>query len=241
VPTGVLNPKKLDVFFAGASYTQALTPLTVAQVGYDFFVQDGFLGNPYYADTLGREELPHHRLRHAFALRIAQYVPRLTLGLQLFYRLYFDSESKSIGPWGMVGHTIEPRIFKQLGRDVELRLGYRYHHEGSARFWCNSRVEIGCYGQNPQYHSIDPKFGAMHTSLVEAKLFWDLRSLAGGSALRSLLASGTVDISYGYFFESSYYGVKFNSKNEPPVAAALLFPHSYGGAHLIQTGYSLPF
>jgi hypothetical protein len=81
----------------------------------------------------------------------------------------------------------------------------------------------------------------MHTSLVEAKLFWDLRSLAGGSALRSLLATGAFDISYGYYFESSYYGAKFNSMNEPPVLGGLLFPRSHGGAHLIQTGYSLPF
>jgi hypothetical protein len=242
VPTGVGNRKKLDVLFAGLSYAQALSPNTVVQGGYDFYYQKGFLGNTYIRQPgLGSEELPDNRLRHAISLKAAQYFPGLTLGVQLLYRLYFDTQTKRIGAWGMVAHTIEPRVFKQLGREVELRLGYRYHHQAASRFWCDARADISCYGDMPQYHSYDPKFGALHTSLVEAKIFWDLRALGADTPLRALFSAGTIDLSYGYFFESTYYGPEFNAKNEPPVLGELAFPRHLGGAHLIQTGYSLPF
>jgi hypothetical protein len=243
VPTGVGDPKKLDVFFAGASYTQVLTPTTVAQAAYEVYFQHGFLANPYVQQQgLGREEVPDHRVRHAVALRVAQYVPSLRLGAQLHYRLYFDQQSLGkIGPWGMSAHTLDARVFKELGRDFEVRLGYRYHHEGDAGFWCNAREAISCYGDMPRYHSFDPKFGALHTSLAEAKLIWDLRLLAGRHPVLTFLSAGSFDVSYGYFFENTYYGALFTPKNEPPGGGLLVFPRDHGGAHLIQTGYSVPF
>ena len=48
-------------------------------------------------------------------------------------------------------------------------------------------------------------------------------------------------MSYGYFFQSTPYGQEFTDRNAPPVLGELPFTREYGGAHLIQTGYSLPF
>ena len=64
--------------------------------------------------------------------------------------------------------------------------------------------------------------------------------LLAGTAL-DFFAAGTFDVSYGYYFESTPYGQEFTDRNAPPVIGELPFTRSHGGAHLIQTGYSLPF
>ena len=99
--------------------------------------------------------------------------------------------------------------------------------------------DISCYGMSPEYHSVDIKFGDLRTQLAELKLIWDMRLLAG-TAL-DFFAAGTFDVSYGYYFEGSPYGQEFTDRNAPPVIGELPFTREYGGAHLIQTGYSLPF
>jgi hypothetical protein len=241
-PPPPLLARDLDVWFAGVSYDQILTPTTRAQAGYEIYYLDGFYGNPYISHpNLGREDLPETRLRHALSLRGAQYLPSLGLGFQLHYRLYIDQESfTSTEPWGLVSHTAEGRVFKELGEHFELRLSYRYHWQGNALFWCNARADVGCYGMMPDYHSWDVKFGGLTTHLPEVKLTWDLHVLAGVPGL-GWLSEGSVEISYAYYFESTPYGQTFTDKNAPPVIGELPFTRKYGGAHLMQTGYSLPF
>ncbi len=218
----------LDVYFAGLSYEQALSPTTLAQIGYDFTYLDGYLANQYLRHgSLGRENVPGRRYRNAFAVRLARYVPVATLGFQVHYRLYLDGgrfqkNDQTIEPWGLRAHTVEGRVYKGLGRDLEVRLSYRYHSQGAASFWCNSVPRDGgdpsCYGMYPAYHSVDVKFGGLATHQPEVKLTWDLRAL-GGVPLLDWFAPGTAEISYGRFLQSTYYG----------------------GAHLLQVGYSLPF
>jgi hypothetical protein len=250
-PPPPLMHRDLNVFFGGVSYAQVLTPTTVAQAGYELFYLQGFMGNPYISHPdLGREKLPERRLRHALALRVAQYVPRFTLGAQLHYRFYLDSDLNEIGPWGLRSHSVETRLYKGLGRDFEVRLSYRYHSQGSARFWCNSDPSSGgrvsCYvlglpsGVFPQYHSVDAKFGALATHLPEIKLIWDLRAFADVPFLQHL-AAGSFEVSYGFFIQSSRYGQRFTERTAPPFIGTLPFVREYGGAHLIQTGYTLPF
>ncbi|HEY0713664.1 MAG TPA: hypothetical protein VGF45_13375, partial [Polyangia bacterium] len=124
--------------------------------------------------------------------------------------------------------------------------------QGDANFWCNSRPDsggrLGCYtaGNDPSgpivpppFHSWDPKFGSMTTHLPEVKLMWDLRVFHHVPAL-AFLAAGTFEVSYGYYFESAYYGQKFTDKTAPPVIG-WGFTRDHGGAHIMQTGYSLPF
>jgi hypothetical protein len=237
--------KALNVWFAGVGYTQALTPTTLGQLVYETYLQSGFLANPYLAHgSLGREDVPDKRQRHAFAARVAQYLPRATLGVQAHYRLYYDQQSLfETGPWGILGHTLEGRVSKALGQDVELRGIYRFHTQSAANFWCNTNTTMGgdisCYGMSPEYHSVDIKFGDLRTQVAEFKLIWDMRLLSG-TAL-DFFAAGTFDVSYGYYFEGTPYGQEFTDRNAPPVIGELPFSREYGGAHLIQTGYSLPF
>jgi Protein of unknown function (DUF3570) len=239
------DDKNLDVWFAGVGYTQALSPTTMAQGVYETYYQSGFLANPYSSDgNLGREDVPTRRLRHALAARLAQYIPRATLGMQLHYRLYYDQLSLfETGPWGILGHTLEARLSKALGPNLEVRGTYRFYTQSAANFWCNTIVAMGgdvsCYGMSPEYHSVDIKFGDMRTQVAELKLIWDLR-LLNGTAL-DFFSAGTFDVAYGYYFEGTPYGQQFNDRNAPPVIGELPFSREYGGAHLIQTGYSLPF
>jgi hypothetical protein len=215
---------RLKTVFAGVGYEQAITPTLLAQAVYEAYYHEGFLGNVYLrVPNLGMENPPGKRLRHAFALRVATYRPALRAGAQLHVRLYVDQDfGLQLHPWGVMSNTVEARVFKELGRDVEVRLSYRVHAQGAAKFWCNTDPSRGgrtdCYGPFPRYHSADPKLGDLATYIPEAKLFWDLRLLEGVPGL-ALLARGTLDVSYGYFFQST----------------------RYGGAHLLQLGYALPF
>jgi Protein of unknown function (DUF3570) len=244
-PFPPLTPRDLDVWFFGTAYSQILSPTTLAQVGYELFHAKGFLGNPYISHPdLGRENLPQTRVRHALTAKIAQYFPYPSLGLQLHYRFYFDQGAFGTNdPWGLTAHTIETRAYKSLGRDFELRLSYRFHWQGSAAFWCNARPDnggmLGCYGMRPRFHSWDVKFGNLTSHLPEVKLTWELRGLAHLPGFR-WLSRGSVDVAYGYYFESTPYGQVFTDRNAPPVIN-WPFTYDHGGAHIIQTGYALPF
>jgi hypothetical protein len=245
-PLSMVSEKDLDVAFAGISYTQVLSPTVTAQASYEFFFQNGYIGNIYLRHPdYGAERLPTKRGRHALAFRIGTVLPEVTAGVQLSYRFYFDQAAlTALSPWGMTAHTLEGRFFKNLHRDVELRLSYRFHWQGKSLFWCNSRPEFGgqisCFGQGARYTSWDVKFGNYTTHLPEVKVFWDMHGLQGVPLLR-FLAHGTFDVSYGYYFESTPYGAKFTDQTAPPVLGELPFSRSHGGAHYVQTGYSLPF
>ena len=246
IPTNMRAPKELDTWFAGLSYTQVLSPTIVAQASYEFFYLSGYMANAYNrSGNYGDDDVPDKRLRHALAIRAAEFLPGPTLGLQLSYRFYFDQGAiDSLDPWGMTAHTIEGRVFKNLTPNLEARLSYRFHWQGKALFWCNERPDFGgqtdCYGLDPDFHALDYKFGNYTTHLPEVKLTWDLRALTGLPVL-GFFAAGALDISYGYYIENTPYGQKFDDVNAPPIIGDLPFTRSYGGAHLIQTGYSLPF
>lgn len=239
------DPKQLDVWFLGLSYAQILSPTTLVQGGYELFHLEGFLCNAYIAHgSLGRENCPTKRIRHALAFKVAHFLPEPTLGLQLHYRFYFDQGAfDSLDPWGMNAHTLEGRVYKNLSSDVELRFSYRYHWQSKADFWCNSQPASGgmldCYGRSPAHHSVDPKFGPLTTHLPELKVTWDLRALLDVPYLQRL-ARGTLELSYGFYYESTSYGQVFSDKTAPPVIGALI-PRDHRGAHIMQTGYSLPF
>jgi hypothetical protein len=221
---GMTLDRSLDVYFASALYTQALSPTLIVELGYEVSYLRGYLANPYLqVPNLGYENPPSERLRHVFVTRFAYYLPRSRTGLQLHYRFYVDHGLEDPpDPWRMVGHSVEGRVYQELLEGLELRLSYRLHSQGAARFWCNTDVSRGgrsdCYGFFPTYYSADPKFGPLATHVPQAKLTWEARALASVPVL-GWLSSGAFEISYAYYFQSTHYG----------------------GAHLLQTGYSLPF
>ena len=214
----------LQVVFGGISYEQALSPLLLGQIGYELSLLDGYLCNPYDTNPrTGRAVCPDQRVRHVVVLRVARYFPSAAAGVQLHYRFYYDQWwNPKPDPWGLTAHSVEGRLYQEIGQHLELRLSYRYHTQGWARFaFCGSnpaRVDPECGPDITAFHTGDEKFGPLHTHLAELKLTWEARALASVPVL-AWFALGAFEISYGRYFQSTHY-------------------HD---AHLLQTGYSLPF
>jgi hypothetical protein len=213
------NP--LEVGFASVSYAQALSPILLGQVGYELAYLDGYQCNPY--DPAGRPECPKVRVRHVAVARLARYFPAWAGGVQLHYRFYYDHGNSAPNPWGLTAHSAEVRVYKEVGPSLELRLSYRYHSQGYARFWwCNGdpsrALDPDCGGEVRRYHVGDQKLGPLRTHLAELKLVWEARAL-GRVPILAWFALGAFELSYGRYFQEIHYG----------------------DAHLLQTGYSLPF
>jgi hypothetical protein len=220
---GPILDHTLDVRFLSLSYEQALSPVLLAQVGYEVSYWHGFLCNPYDQDQYGHANCPPDRRRHVLAGRLAYYIPATATGLQAHYRFYVDDwPGNDPDPWRMVAHSVEGRVYQELGPRLQLRASYRFHTQGSARFWCNEIAgrggDPGCYGIAPRYHVMDEKLGPLTTHLAELQLLWEARALAAVPLL-SWFAAGSFELSYGRYFQDTHYG----------------------GAHILQTGYSLPF
>ena len=221
--------------FAGIGYSQVLSPTLLLQLGYELTLLDGYLASAYRpVASKGNEVVPDHRWRNALAVRLAKYYPEVGVGFQLHYRYYWDryfqyklgflptfaSDPLAMGgdPWQVRSHTAELRAFKTLGRDLELRLTYRYYSQGSAAFWCDLGAPANnCYANSLLYTS-DPKLSPLSTQLLEGKVYWDATRWRG-VPVASWFAAGTFEISYGYYWQST----------------------SYVGAHMLQAGYTIPY
>ena len=194
----------------------------LAQVSLESAYIDGFQGNLYrQVPDLGYEKLPSTRLRNAFAIQGAYYIPSLSLALRLQYRFYLDAapgDSSAEDPWHIYSHTVELRVYKTLTQDLSVRLSYRQYYQWGANFWCNAIASPGCYPQDAIYYSTDPKLGRMYTEYPELELIWQAEALRDVPVL-GWIAAGTFTVSYGRYFQST----------------------SFGDAHVLQAGYTLPY
>jgi hypothetical protein len=230
----------LNVWFGGVSYSQVLSPVALMQVSYEASYLDGFQGNLYrmVPSLMRYEYLPEHRLRNALAPRIAYYFPRSGTGVQLHYRFYFDlypgEAATTADPWWITSHTVEARLYQELTPTLQARLLFRYYRQSSASFWCAAPThpttlpptDFCAMATNPpsgylptaNYYTADPKLGPVETEYPEVQLVWEADALRTLPVLR-WIAGGTFEISYGHYFQST----------------------SFGGAHVLQTGYRLPY
>ena len=212
----------LDAVFGGLAYTQVLSPVAIAQVNLDSAYLSGFLGNPYrQVPGIGYEVLPDRRLRNAVSLRLAYYFPGSATGLQLQYRRYWDLDPGGNSSWGLSANTLEGRVYHSLGRDLEVRLLYRQYFQNHAGLWCDVMSNPGCSVMDDlhlSYFTTDPKLGPMRTEYPEVKLLWDAEALGPYPFLR-WFASGAFEISYGRYFQNT----------------------SFGNAHVLQAGYTMPY
>jgi hypothetical protein len=210
----------LDVWFGGISYSQVLSPVAITQVSYEAAYLDGYQGNVYRTvPTVNNqpEFVPPRRLRNAITPRIAYYFPRSGTGLQLHYRFYFDfypgDAGTPVDPWHIFAHTIEGRVYQQMTPTLEVRLLFRWYRQNSANFW------MPIYPADPpRYYASDPKLSAVETQYPEIQLAWAADALRTVPFLR-WFSGGSFEISYGHYFQNT----------------------SFGGAHLVQTGYRLPY
>ena len=222
----------LNSYFWGLSYTQVLSPVAIAQLNVESAFLDGFQGNIYRMvpnTNSGYESPPNRRLRNAVAGRIAYYFPESETGLQLHYRFYWDFYPGTYhtpeDPWNIHAHTIEGRVYQRVSRTLELRLLYRQYIQNRAAFWCDVVANPACYDVltggvaiMAPYTSSDPKLGPVYTEYPEVKLIWDADPLRDVPFFR-WFAAGSFEISYGHYFQNT----------------------SFGNAHVLQMGYTMPY
>lgn len=223
----------LQVWFGSVGYTQVLSPVLIAQASYDIAYLDGFQGNVYRGvPGLGFERLPYQaggmlrdgrRLRNAISPRIAYYVPTSGTGVQFHYRYYWDvfpgTYATPSDPWNLRAHMFEARIYQEVGPYLEVRLLYRHYvQDRGAAFWCDTVASSSCYPATSPYFSSDPKLGPVHTQYPEIKLTISAAPLRDTPFL-SWFSAGSFEISYGYYFQDT----------------------SFGDAHLLQSGYRMPY
>ena len=232
---GPMFRDNLKVAFASASYTQMLTPTLVAQLGAEVAYLRGYLGNCYVqVGSMGRERPPRERSREVAVARVAKHLAATGTTFQLHYRFYVDhAYSIDPQPWGLLAHTIEGRIYQEVVEGFDVRLTYRGHSQGAADFWCNTDPVRGgradCYSletapgapgvpTTPDFFASDAKLGSLDTHVFELKLTWQARPLRAVPIL-AWFSEGAFELSYGRFLQST----------------------RYGGAHLLQSGYTLGF
>jgi hypothetical protein len=125
--------RELMVYGFGAGVSQLLDPKTVVAAVYEGGYAAGFQSSPYrFVSTADRaftflEHDPERRLRHALALWGLRHLFEST-SLRLNYRLYLDD-------WGIVGHTGELRLTRDLSRALSASLRERFYRQGSAWFY----------------------------------------------------------------------------------------------------------
>jgi hypothetical protein len=219
----------LNSGFGGLGYTQVWSPVFITQINLDGAYLDGFLANPYrQVAGIGPEVFPDRRLRTAISVRAAYYFPGIETGFQAQYRYYRDfypgalPTGVSEDPWGLSASMLEGRIYHRLSRDLEVRFLYRQYFQQPPAFWCDVPANVGCspmsMSVSPSYASSDPAIGPIRTEYPEVKLMWDAASWDSIPFFR-WFAAGTFEISYGRYFQND----------------------SFGDAHVLQTGYSMPY
>ena len=175
-------------------------------------------------------------MRNAITPRIAYYFPRSETGFQLHYRYYFDFYPGDAGtpsdPWLITAHTSRRACTSSSTPTLEMRLRCRYYRQSHADFWCDGATgRPRCRPRSSaRWRPIRPPAtwtprllhrgseagpGAHRVPGGEADL--------GADALRTVpflrwFAAGTFEISYGHYFQND----------------------SFGNAHVLQTGYTLP-
>jgi hypothetical protein len=125
---------------ASASFTQVLTPTTVANVNYGITVMEGELGNtwnsvPLTTGVRGPEILPNRRLRHALVGRASQWLP-WNGALRLYYRFYADN-------WGIAAHSAEAQLMQRLTPELYVGAYYRFHTQTGAFFFTTLAPDDG--------------------------------------------------------------------------------------------------
>jgi hypothetical protein len=120
------------------SLTQILSKVSLAQLIYDFRVENGFLASPYrrakFEDAAtgtisSRDENhPRTRNRNAFALKYNHYLESWKSSTSTMYRFYIDS-------WGVTSHTVEGRLTKEFSPKFSLGVSLRYYMQSAARFY----------------------------------------------------------------------------------------------------------
>ena len=192
----------LNIWFAGVSYSQVLSPVAIAQISYETAYLDGFQGNLYrmVSSLMRYEYLPEQRMRNAITPRIAYYLPRSQTGFQLHYRFYFDFYP------GEHATPSDPVVLDRAhdrGARVPAAHADRRGAAAAPLLPPEPRpllvrrapaVAAGPHGvlrgrhrsarrlpTDAHYYTADPKLGPVTTTYPEVKLVWDADALRDGA------------------------------------------------------------
>ena len=115
---------------------------------------------------------------------------------------------------------LEVRVYRPLTRDLAVRLLVPpVLADGAATSGATRWPSPTCYPPGAIATTrTDPKLGPVHTEYPELELIWHAEALRGVPVL-GWLAAGTFEISYGRYFQNT----------------------SFGDAHVLQAGYTLPY
>jgi hypothetical protein len=169
-------PESKDTTTIGMSLAQTLTPWTVAAIGHEYTIVDGYQAHPenvvMLSDGTFTDEIhPESRHRNASVLRINQYLP-WKAAVHADYRYYTDS-------WGVDSHTYGLKYYQYLYDDLILRLRGRYYSQGAADF----------YSEDPspsdRFPTIDGKLREFDSITYGAKMIYDITKLANKIGLKA--------------------------------------------------------
>ncbi len=188
---------QLDGWVLSVGWSQVLSPVLLAEVGYDLGYLTGFLANPYRTVPVSGmaqpENHPTERIRHTAYGRLAWYLPATGTALHLMYKAYLDS-------WDIAALTPEVRVYQDVGPFTTLRLRYRYYTQTRAFFY----KPINEYSAEDMYITADPKMSAFHTELLGLQLSLDMGFL--DSTALEALHRATWDMSFEYIWNTNSYG-----------------------------------
>jgi hypothetical protein len=117
--------------------TQVLSPVSIAQLLYDFRDENGFLAGSYRVARLFQpdgtvfgipENVPDNRVRNSVAIKYNYFIRRWLVSTATTLRYYFDT-------WGVGSETAEERISRDLNKKWSMTLNLRYYTQTASNFY----------------------------------------------------------------------------------------------------------
>jgi len=184
-----------------AGFSQVLSKSLVLSLGYQFVVLSGFLGNPYRSAQFAehapvRESPPDERYRHNWELQLSWFSAATDTALQAYARYYTDS-------WSIHAITPELRLYQSLGRDVNVRLRFRYYSQSSAEF--APPLELGRYEVGYQGPTTgDPKLMDFDSQQLGVRVSVALSALS--NTFLGFASRGAIDVQLDRQWCTSAFG-----------------------------------
>ena len=228
----------LNIWFAGVSYTQVLSPVALAQVSYETAYLDGFQGNLYrmVSSLMRYEYLPEHadaqRDHAAHRVLLAADRDRVPAALPLLLGL-LPGRARRRRPirGALIAHTIEARVYQQLTPTVEMRLLLRYYRQNHAQLLVRRAPAVSAaHGVLRGRTDPPPATGRRATTRP-------IRS----SARSPPVPGGEDRVGRGRAARRAVPALVRRRQPSRSRTATTSRTPAFGDAHLLQTGYRLPY